>query len=168
MNTVTSQASKAEEMDALIKGIRRLANRFENGTYIHDLFSEHFLSWVEGQLRNDFPPDIMDALQAAVHAQSKAEAEVNRLNFTLQTANDNYARDMAVQSQLFQNEISTLRESLQHETERAEYFRKQSGEHYDELVATQQQADIVSGALDDAVKEITALKAKLYDLQNPK
>jgi hypothetical protein len=77
--TPSSTSGKAEE----IAFITNLADDIRPGTYLADLFTKNFVSWVVEQIRNDFTPDLMGALvQAHIdhsHVVCQAEREAKQL-----------------------------------------------------------------------------------------
>jgi len=71
--TPNSDASKAEE----IAWLENLALDIQSNTYLDSLFTPHFVAWVSEQIRNDFNPDLLGALelQHILNSQTVLQAE---------------------------------------------------------------------------------------------
>ena len=72
LQPIDGTASKQEEIDLLHK----VAKLFGNGTYIHDFLSESTLGWVETQLKNDFPPELYEAM---IHEHNEHSKTLGKL-----------------------------------------------------------------------------------------
>lgn len=150
LNPVTSSASKAEELAAL----KKAAQLFQPGTYLHDLFTERFFDWIENQMRNDFPPDVYDVIDALQKEAAQAngariQAETEAARTKKEAARE--SETMTTQNRLLNESLARLqRESLEWESMYAE------ARHECESLRSQAAA---------AQDEITRLKAKLYDAQ---
>ena len=143
----TDDPSKAEEMAVMDK----LYEIFQGtNTYLSGLFTEEFVAWVQGQIRNDFPPD---AYGFGIAPQFKKEEECeNRIrDFTIE--NEDMAKRLEHQKnaiKILDSDVALLKKELQF----SEVDKYAAVEKKDEARAKVKALEA----------EVVQLKVKLYDL----
>jgi regulator of replication initiation timing len=153
---VPSNASKADELSALIA----CSEVFARGTYGANLISTRLIEWFEGQMQQDTSCDIFDHIDwlgdqmgTALTAANNLRADNDRLVRQLKTAQEDHRIEMEKHSARFENVVA----------------------HRDRLISEQdewgmaltekyEQVSTLTDELETARREITNLKAKLYDL----
>lgn len=155
---ITSQASKAEEIAILNK----VAQVFQPGTYIHDLFTERFLSWVETQLKNDFPPDVFMVIDQLAEDSANANKHTTGALTALEMEERAHKRT--------KEQAERAKEQAQAEYQDiASRFREMADQKLDAYAKCNEYAFELGNAetlIAKQTAEIQALKVKLYDLQN--
>jgi len=148
--TPSSTSGKAEE----IAFITNLAEDIQAGTYLADLFTKNFVSWVVEQIRNDFTPDLMGALEQAhidhSHVVCQAEREAKQLvdSKALET------KDLLTKLDGARSANSDLLKNNDYLRERIEFLEDMEGN----LTS----ARIETAAI--AEQKVIELKARLFDL----
>ena len=141
----TDDPSKAEEMAVMDK----LYEIFRGtNTYLSGLFTEEFVAWVQGQIRNDFPPD---AYGFGIAPQFNEEYENRIRDLTIE--NEEMAKRLEHQKnaiKILDSDVALLKKELQF----SEVDKYAAVEKKDEARAKAKALEA----------EVVQLKAKLYDL----
>jgi chromosome segregation ATPase len=158
LTPLTSTASKQEEIDLL----KKVSTLFQHGTYTADLFSEMFLSWHEQQLRNDFPPNVMDILTDARNQANKSEAA--RLQALMQL--DQEKGKLKVLEAQRAEEITRSDKLYNHLMDNYNHISGRLDETQDKLTEAHNKYFQATDQLKDLESLVIKLKAQLFDLQN--
>lgn len=152
LTPITGTASKQEEIDLLNK----VAKLFGSGTYVHDFLSEIALGWVEQKIRDDFPPELYEAL---IHEQGEHSKTLSKL--------------LKCQSELetTRSSLDTISEGYNRLVEEIEALKR---EHKEDIKSYRDAHEDISSKCDGLVasntqlhKEVKRLKVMLFDLEHP-
>lgn len=164
---VNGNTSKADEI-ALLYGF---ANLCQQGSYLNGLFSREFVTWVEENIKNDFPPDMFDHLKGAREEVSKyitalaaTERRISELVTQRDQANEKAREAKAQATEL----VESYRAMVAAKQAELDKFIGQAAEREAELIETGCELTAVIDAQRDKLtrleSEIVTLKAKMYDL----
>lgn len=159
---IPSAASKAEEMQALIK----VAKLFQPGTYLHDLFTERLIDWVAEQLKNDFPPDVMDVLADRLERLNRSESNAVQLGNELESVKKVTARNIERLDRDHADTIQRMEVRLEQTSTNCQYFQDLAGTNWEQVQSLSNELHHTVTRLNEAEAEIVNLKVKLYDLMN--
>jgi hypothetical protein len=158
--TPSSDSGKAEE----IAFITNLAEDIQAGTYLADLFTKNFVSWVVEQIRNDFTPDLMGALEQAhienSHNVCQAEREAKELvdSKALET------KDLLTKLDGARSANSDLLKNNDSLRERIEFLEDMEGNLTSARIETARDLKQATSDLAIAEQKVIELKARLFDL----
>jgi len=158
--TPSSTSGKAEE----IAFITNLAEDIQAGTYLADLFTKNFVSWVVEQIRNDFTPDLMGALEQAhienSHIVCQAEREAKQLvdSKALET------KDLLTKLDGARSANSDLLKNNDSLRERIEFLEDMEGNLTTARIETARDLKQATSDLAIAEQKVIELKARLFDL----
>jgi hypothetical protein len=158
--TPSSTSGKAEE----IAFITNLAEDIQAGTYLADLFTKNFVSWVVEQIRNDFTPDLMGALEQAhidhSHVVCQAEREAKQLvdSKALET------KDLLTKLDGARSANSDLLKNNDSLRERIEFLEDMEGNLTTARIETARDLKQATSDLAIAEQKVIELKARLFDL----
>ena len=158
--TPSSTSGKAEE----IAFITNLAEDIQAGTYLADLFTKNFVSWVVEQIRNDFTPDLMGALEQAhidhSHVVCQAEREAKQLvdSKALET------KDLLTKLDGARSANSDLLKNNDSLRERIEFLEDMEGNLTSARIETARDLKQATSDLAIAEQKVIELKARLFDL----
>ena len=158
--TPSSTSGKAEE----IAFITNLAEDIQAGTYLADLFTKNFVSWVVEQIRNDFTPDLMGALEQAhidhSHVVCQAEREAKQLvdSKALET------KDLLTKLDGARSANSDLLKNNDSLRERIEFLEDMEGNLTTARIETARDLKQATSDLAIAEQKVIELKARIFDL----
>jgi hypothetical protein len=158
--TPSSTSGKAEE----IAFITNLAEDIQAGTYLAQLFTKNFVSWVVEQIRNDFTPDLMGALEQAhidhSHVVCQAEREAKQLvdSKALET------KDLLTKLDGARSANSDLLKNNDSLRERIEFLEDMEGNLTTARIETARDLKQATSDLAIAEQKVIELKARLFDL----
>lgn len=155
-------ASRAEELDAL----RKVARLFPEGTYMHDLFSNDLIEWVNQQMKVDFPPDVFGALNHTAELLHRSEGNAVQLGNEVESLKKVTARNIERLDREHAEEVQRLSGMLETSQHACDFYERQSQDNYDEAKRLQGEWGMCDAKLRNAEAEIMSLKAKLYDLMS--
>jgi chromosome segregation ATPase len=152
--------SSKEEERAFLATVRAQAG---DGSYVRGLFSQELIDWLEDQISNDFPCDIMESLRAArkdgYEQAKKAVDEISRLKGELKST---------------QNLMGILEDEKQKLIKVMANFEvtiNNLDKHNDEYLAELQKLNDEGRKLREFISkqdlEIIRLKALLWDKEHP-
>jgi predicted RNase H-like nuclease (RuvC/YqgF family) len=149
VNTLKTDATKQEEIDFL----NAIAAHVEAGTYLSQLLTPAFISWTTTQIKNDFSPDAFGFYQqeAADHETTRKAADAERMTMNYNARQQQRTIDKQA------DELIKAAAIVNEKTERLNSAYKVI-DHHDE------QIDTLTKQTEAQAAEITALKARLYDL----
>ena len=84
MKQITKDSSKSDEIEC----IESVAKAIPEGTYLKDLFSREFISWVSEQIRNDFPPTLWEHYRTNIILTQNTRNQSTTGNQVLQRIKD--------------------------------------------------------------------------------
>ncbi len=150
--------AKADEIQLM----ELLEKAFTNtNTYLQSFFAPALTTWVSGQIKDDFPPDVSGWL---IDAKFKAEkqildlqAEVKRLTVSLDLLKD----DTQKRDYRLNDIIAGLHTELQQQRQDEE---KAMAETLGDLASVKHELNVANGLLAEKKQEIIELKAKLFDM----
>jgi len=158
--TPSSTSGKAEE----IAFITNLAEDIQAGTYLADLFTKNFVSWVVEQIRNDFTPDLMGALEQAHIDHSHVVCQAEREARQLVDSKAGEIKALLTKVDELSNENHRYQELISTMADRIEFLEDM--EH--NLVSARMETarDLQQASLDLSIAEqkVIELKARLFDL----
>lgn len=157
LQPINGTASKQEEIDLLNK----VAKLFGKGTYMADFLNEATLGWVESQLKDDFPPELYEALQSECNEHGKTLSKLLKVQQELEQEirlHGATASGYAGQVDRLAEEVKRLKE------DRISYIDSMSSS-IDEVRAERNDAE---AKLMVAQTEVNRLKIEVYDLTHPK
>lgn len=79
---LVANASKFEE----IEWLRVVADSVPAASYLNSLLTERLIDWTEGQIRNDFPPDVLAEIDNQKAEVRKLQEEKRKLEEQLRDA----------------------------------------------------------------------------------
>lgn len=158
-----SDAGKAEE----IAFITHLAEDVQPGTYLADLFTKNFVSWIVEQIRNDFTPDLYGALEHQHELNSQAELRCAAAIHEI----DKSAKEHRYEAEALKKIISDRNVLVEDLKNRIEFLEDQNVGFAELRIALVSDCNESKRELAQAVADLAAanqkvleLKARMFDL----
>lgn len=156
MKTMTVANTKIEEVAFL----QEVQDNCKSGSYLAGLFTQPMVLWVAEKIGTDEIPDLFEYFTQTEKEKAEAELDANTAK--------NQLKDCQIQ-------LASVRTSLEHMVEQKENWKKQceaeqtagynlSVELNNEIRDGKDEIDSLKSVVEDRDAQITALKAKLYDL----
>jgi predicted nucleic acid-binding Zn-ribbon protein len=170
-DVLVTASTKAEEIDTLRSFARSVCG---DGSYLSSLFSNALLNWVEAQIKNDFPPDIMDVL---ADASTKLQ-EASTINSQWSASFNSVTKKLASCEEQLTNVSNIATDNLQKAFQERDATVTKLNEEITRWISN---CDEVSHQRDEAqydlrkaiaekdrlIEKVCFLKAKLYDVEHP-
>ena len=160
MKAITKNSSKADEIECM----ESIAKSIPDGTYLKDLFTRDFISWVSEQIKNDFPPDIMGTLQNQYNVNSQNTLDYNNeLNAMRHSTNE-----LIVKTTESYNELHAKIDNLTAKNERLSEFDRLYHQTWDKLCDAINESNNRMDKINELSKVINDMKIIIFDLEHTK
>lgn len=157
INMPDGLTTREEEIAVLKKLVENVGSK----SYLSSLLHPKLLEYFENTIRNDFLPNIAEQYYLAIEAQAKGEGDANIAKNELKTATTEFNRS----KEKFEEDKGVLEAKLEIEHGRWGEALKESKKNWDSYIEQRTLAGEWINKAKDKDKEITRLKALLFDLQ---
>jgi hypothetical protein len=146
---------KDEEIDILTQLHKTFAGLGVGNSYLGDLFSKKLVDWVTSQIRDDFPPDVMEWLDKESMLRDREE-EIRKLRGQIQELLD---------VEIAKRDQRILQLENWYEREKADHLARVKDLHEMNKLysAATTELDVAGKEISQLKQTIIELKAELYD-----